>query len=46
MTLFALNAHQFNIQCCTDISVQRELTHASVNTKCELTHAVFYTCVT
>jgi len=51
VTHFALNAYQYNIKCCTDISVERELTHACVNTLCELTNAVreltravFYIC--
>jgi len=44
VTHFAIKAYQYNNKCCTDISVERELTHACVNTLRELTHAVFYTC--
>jgi len=44
MSMFAINAHQFNIKCCTDILVERELTQACVSTMRQLTHTVFYTC--
>jgi len=41
VTHFAIKAYQYNIYCCIDISVERELTRTCVNTLRELTHAVF-----